>query len=259
MSLCYLTATRQWHRIKTSKNPGELHSHSAICAFGSMFVFGGERRGSLSHDLWRFHFGNFYFSLINIFRSLRSYTSLLTRITRLATETWEKINAEGVIPNGRCRHTAVCNPFLDSSTWWDQENVTNGTRLSRPSSAKSCLKESQNNKALVLAPPKSISMCFGQPTDTPLHENGKALKPFKLKHYPMPGLCSRKSSATLSDEEEEDFDEVNGLANDNNFGPAKDPVEFDNRNSQVTLRFVSFFVSCTSCNCCFIAHNIRIN
>ncbi|CAG2123208.1 unnamed protein product, partial [Medioppia subpectinata] len=78
--------TRRWHRIKANKSPGELSGHTAIEAFNSMFIFGGEKSGTLLRDLWRYHF---------------------------KTEHWERVNAEGIIPNSRCRHVAVVNPFLD--------------------------------------------------------------------------------------------------------------------------------------------------
>ena len=58
-----------------------------------MFVFGGERKGQLLHDLWKFNFSGQF---------------------------WEKITTlqGGMLPNPRSRHTAVGNPFihLDAST-----------------------------------------------------------------------------------------------------------------------------------------------
>lgn len=60
--------SRQWTRIKAkaTKGPGGLHSHTAIAALDSMFVFGGEREGQLLHELWRFDFGKQ--QLVNLVR-----------------------------------------------------------------------------------------------------------------------------------------------------------------------------------------------
>jgi hypothetical protein len=57
-------ATRLWHRIKSNKGPGELYGHTAINAFKSMFIFGGERSGNLLRDLWRYHFGKYEFFIL---------------------------------------------------------------------------------------------------------------------------------------------------------------------------------------------------
>jgi hypothetical protein len=146
------------------------------------------------------------------------------------TDIWERINAEGVIPNSRCRHVAIANPFLDFTAEAEETN----NKILRLSSKSNCISNSQNqSKALVVAPSKSISMCFGQPTDTPLHENGKALKQFKFRVHPMSVLCSGRS-ATLSDDDEDLESGVNAIINEN-YG--NDSVErLNNRNSQVTMR-----------------------
>ncbi|RWS05755.1 uncharacterized protein B4U79_12341 [Dinothrombium tinctorium] len=173
--------TRQWTKIKTKVNPGGLHSHTAIKAFGSMFIFGGERGNTLLQDLWRFDF---------------------------ATELWEKMQTEGMIPNPRCRHTAVANPSLDTSLW-DRDHYEDDHRILNSHSKPNCLQKI-NSKAVILAPPKSISMCFGQHTDSPLHEaTAKSLKYFKFKVHPMSlNICSRGID-TISDDDGE-IEDVNG-------------------------------------------------
>ncbi len=60
-----MIATRLWHRIKSNKGPGELYGHTAITAFNSMFIFGGEKCGNLLRDLWRYHFGKYEFFDLN--------------------------------------------------------------------------------------------------------------------------------------------------------------------------------------------------
>jgi len=146
------------------------------------------------------------------------------------TETWERINAEGVIPNSRCRHVAIANPFLDSTAVQEESN----NKILRLSSKSNCISQSQNqSKALVVAPTKSISMCFGQPTDTPLHDNGKPLKQFKFRVHPMSALCSGRS-ATLSDDDDDLENSVNAIINEN-YG--SDNVDhYNHRNTQVTMR-----------------------
>lgn len=43
--------------MKTKVNPGPLHSHAA-CRFPSfMIIFGGERGGHPTNELWKFNFG----------------------------------------------------------------------------------------------------------------------------------------------------------------------------------------------------------
>lgn len=81
------TVSRQWRKIKANKGPSGIHSHSAIVFRGSMFVFGGERKSHLLHDLWRFN---------------------------LDGQFWQKITTlqGGMLPNPRSRHTAVGNPFI---------------------------------------------------------------------------------------------------------------------------------------------------
>ena len=49
-----------WSPIKCRMNPGPLHSHSAVRYENYMFIMGGERPdGSLSDDVWKYHFGEF--------------------------------------------------------------------------------------------------------------------------------------------------------------------------------------------------------
>ncbi|XP_015786238.1 probable cyclin-dependent serine/threonine-protein kinase DDB_G0292550 [Tetranychus urticae] len=134
----------QWSKVKCNKGPGNLHSHSAIKAFGCMFIFGGERDGQLLQDLWRYHF---------------------------ASNTWEKINIVGLMPNPRCRHTAVANPSLDIAAW-DKEESESHLKITRSQSKSSYILSKSASKSNNLMPPKSISMCFGQnqQQETPLHE-----------------------------------------------------------------------------------------
>ncbi|RWS29629.1 uncharacterized protein B4U80_08685 [Leptotrombidium deliense] len=176
--------TRQWTKIKTKFNPGGLHSHTAIKAFGSMFVFGGERGGTLLHELWRFNF---------------------------ATETWEKLQTQGMVPNPRCRHTAVANPSLEISMW---DNDESDRRVRSAGSQSSTNSQKHNSKAVMLVPSKSISMCFGQQTDSPFHEStSKTLKHFKFRVHPMSlnNMCSRGIDP-LSDVEDGENEDVNGNA-----------------------------------------------
>lgn len=48
--------SRTWSSIKTKQNPGPLHSHAACRLPSSMIVFGGERSGLPTNDLWKFNF-----------------------------------------------------------------------------------------------------------------------------------------------------------------------------------------------------------
>ena len=61
-----------------------MHSHSAVNFNGSMFVFGGERKGVLLNELWKFDF---------------------------VCSSWTKIMTEGgLTPTPRSKHTAVLSP-----------------------------------------------------------------------------------------------------------------------------------------------------
>lgn len=50
---------QHWNKIKMPKSTGprELHSHAAVFANQCMWIFGGEKSGKPSNDLWRYHFG----------------------------------------------------------------------------------------------------------------------------------------------------------------------------------------------------------
>lgn len=66
-----------------------MHSHSAVNFHGSMFVYGGERKGVLLDEIWRYDF-----------------TSSL----------WSRITTEkGLNPSPRSRHTAVLAPMIPKS------------------------------------------------------------------------------------------------------------------------------------------------
>lgn len=169
--------SKQWSRVRggNRSGPGELHSHTAIAVMGFMYLFGGERGGILLSDLWRFHF---------------------------ATEVWERIQAEGVLPNPRCRHVAIPNPLLcesssDSRTagggslfrsraWETDENIPRKTTL--PNGGVN----------------KSISMCFGQ-AEHAVAESGSTRRPFKFRVHPV-RLCS-KSTASDDDDDEDANDD----------------------------------------------------
>ncbi|XP_028968814.1 uncharacterized protein LOC100902573 [Galendromus occidentalis] len=89
----YDFVNQHWNKIKMPKGTGprELHSHAAVFANQCMWIFGGEKSGKPSNDLWRYHF---------------------------ASDAWDKIQAEGVLPNPRCRHVALANPELHK--WADK-------------------------------------------------------------------------------------------------------------------------------------------
>lgn len=68
-------------RSKQGKSgPGPLHSHAACKLPGCMLVFGGERAGQPSADLWRFHFG---------------------------TESWDRVAVDGPKPSARAEAVAL--------------------------------------------------------------------------------------------------------------------------------------------------------
>lgn len=52
-----LTEKNGWSKVKCGKGPGELHGHSAIRVRDDMFIFGGEKSGQISSELWKFNFG----------------------------------------------------------------------------------------------------------------------------------------------------------------------------------------------------------
>lgn len=96
-----------------------------------------------------------------------------------ATETWERINAEGVVPPPRCRHVAVPNPALHQ---WDTKIEAWGE----------CVEKVPNRAN----PPKSISMCFGQ------NNEPEPKKHFKFKVHPVSRFCSKNTSSDEDDDDE---------------------------------------------------------
>ena len=48
---------KMWTNIRAKPGPGALHSHAACKLPSSMLLFGGERDGHPTNELWRFHFG----------------------------------------------------------------------------------------------------------------------------------------------------------------------------------------------------------
>lgn len=51
--------SRAWapFKVKPKNTPGPLHSHAACRLPSSMLIFGGERDGHPTNDVWRFSFG----------------------------------------------------------------------------------------------------------------------------------------------------------------------------------------------------------
>lgn len=55
----YHLVSMQWTSIKCKPfGPGPLHGHSAVRVRSHMLVIGGEKQGTLSDEVWRFHFSN---------------------------------------------------------------------------------------------------------------------------------------------------------------------------------------------------------
>ncbi|KAI1299243.1 Leucine-zipper-like transcriptional regulator 1 [Halotydeus destructor] len=181
---------RTWTRVKPRVNkqgPGGLYNHTAVCAFGSMLVFGGETEGQLAHDVWRFHFDS---------------------------EAWEKVNTEGMMPNARCLHTAVPNPFVEVQDELGFENSSSRTALQSLDNRKAAIKPMKHSK--------SISMCFGSGSaaDSPLHQPQSAfryMKGISKVHPAHDGLVSTV-----------DEDEANGNSLPN--------VHYDSATAQVAVR-----------------------
>ncbi|KAJ1527117.1 hypothetical protein ONE63_008652 [Megalurothrips usitatus] len=74
---------KRWHCVRAKQGkqgPGPLHSHAACRLPGCMLVFGGERAGQPSADLWRFHFG---------------------------TEAWDRVHVDGPKPSARAEAVAL--------------------------------------------------------------------------------------------------------------------------------------------------------
>lgn len=54
-----IAVTLQWSSVKCKPiGPGPLHGHSAVRVRSHMLVIGGEKQGTLSDEVWRFHFSN---------------------------------------------------------------------------------------------------------------------------------------------------------------------------------------------------------
>jgi len=56
-SLNTFIGSQSWSQLKCKPNPGPLVSPSMTKAFGSMFIYGGERNGKPTDELWRFSIG----------------------------------------------------------------------------------------------------------------------------------------------------------------------------------------------------------
>ena len=160
-----------------------MHSHSAVSYADCMFVFGGERKGNLLNELWRFRF---------------------------AARSWDRISTHGdgsMVPGPMSRHAAILTPSClmhaakspllqpppsassssssSSSSSWSEGSKIKGQSCSRSAATATAatsgrstrvrLKQSpscslppappphclDHKKAVAVVPPKSISMCFG--------------------------------------------------------------------------------------------------
>ncbi|XP_013772729.1 uncharacterized protein LOC106457824 isoform X2 [Limulus polyphemus] len=144
--------THQWSRVRAVKGPGELHGHSAVAFNNHMYIFGGERGGVIQDDLWSYDF---------------------------LTETWERIMTEGITPQPRCSHVVVVNlqkEDLHKSNSQQSKVPTLGIQEKTP---------------LPSHPPKSISMCFGQPSNDPEDKRRET----KCKSHVVSRLCSKRTGA----------------------------------------------------------------
>ena len=56
--------SKRWSVIRCKLGPGPLHSHVAVKMDTYMLIIGGEKHGVLSDEVWRFHFGQFYYYLL---------------------------------------------------------------------------------------------------------------------------------------------------------------------------------------------------
>ena len=57
----YFTVSRRWRPVKSKPGPGCLHSHCAVKFLSVMMLFGGEREGQTLNEMWRFHFGKYFY------------------------------------------------------------------------------------------------------------------------------------------------------------------------------------------------------
>ncbi|XP_074602681.1 uncharacterized protein LOC141856295 isoform X2 [Brevipalpus obovatus] len=203
----------KWTKVKCKKGPGALHSHSAIKAFGFMFVFGGEREGQLKQDLWRYQF---------------------------KSNVWEKIVVEGLMPNPRCRHTAIPNPTFEIDAWDNEDENC----FSIKSKSSYTLSKSSSTKSAHMVPPKSISMCFGHPNETPHrrlsntnsnnnnNNNNTHHRPASIKQHskfrvrPMSlSICSKGSFSISDDEDDNNTNGHDGDQNENNGSSTRAKVQ----------------------------------
>ncbi|CAH1154356.1 unnamed protein product, partial [Phaedon cochleariae] len=98
--------SRTWYSVKCKVSPGPLHSHAACrLPSSSMLVFGGEKGGQNSNELWKFSFG---------------------------LETWEKVTTTSVKPQPRSESIALTVPELllngSSMASYDSRSVRIRTR-----------------------------------------------------------------------------------------------------------------------------------
>lgn len=118
-----------WVGIKTKVSPGPLHSHAACRLPSCMLVFGGERDGHSTNDLWKFSF-----SKLTV--DLDVALTIIFFCCFLGTEVWEKINIHGIRPQPRAESVAftVSELVLNNKTS-SLENKATRTRLRTCTSA----------------------------------------------------------------------------------------------------------------------------
>lgn len=200
-------ATERWSLLLTPsyfEQPPPRHNHSCIVHDDAMWIYGGLTDLQPRGDFWKWDFAAHRWSRIKtqrgpgelhshsavkgmafmyIFGGERSgiSTNELWRF-HFVTETWERINAEGIIPPPRCRHVAVPNPVLHNAENKLQAWAAGGD-------------DKVPNRA---NPPKSISMCFGQPPSV----EPESKRYFKFKVHPVSRFCSKNTSSDEDDDEE---------------------------------------------------------
>ncbi|GFY48286.1 uncharacterized protein TNIN_332351 [Trichonephila inaurata madagascariensis] len=205
-SAFFTTTTERWSLLLTPsyfEQPPPRHNHSCIVHDEAMWIYGGLTDLQPRGDFWKWDFAAHRWSRIKtqrgpgelhshsavkgmafmyIFGGERSgiSTNELWRF-HFVTETWERINAEGIIPPPRCRHVAVPNPVLYNAE----------TKLQAWAAAEDKVPNRAN-------PPKSISMCFGQPPSV----EPESKRYFKFKVHPVSRFCSKNTSSDEDDDEE---------------------------------------------------------
>lgn len=139
------------------------------------------------------------------------------------------------MPNPRCRHTAIPNPTLEIAAWDNEDENC----LSIKSKSSYTLSKSSSTKSAHLVPPKSISMCFGHPNETPhrrlsnnSNNNNTHHRPATIKQHskfrvrPMSlSICSKGSFSISDDEDDSNANGHDGDQNENNSGNTRPKVQ----------------------------------